>query len=41
MDADRVSVIEGLMTSTVLSLLVISSEFTVMDDFEHRVTCFC
>ena len=30
-----VAVIGGLMTSTVLSLLVIPSVFTVMDDFEH------
>jgi multidrug efflux pump subunit AcrB len=30
-----VAVIGGLITSTVLSLLVIPSVFTVMDDFEH------
>jgi multidrug efflux pump subunit AcrB len=30
-----VAVIGGLMTSTVLSLLVIPSVFTVMDDLEH------
>ncbi len=32
-----VAVIGGLMTSTVLSLLVIPSVFTVMDDFEHLI----
>ena len=32
-----VAVIGGLMTSTVLSLLVIPSVFTVMDDLEHWV----
>jgi multidrug efflux pump subunit AcrB len=30
-----VAVIGGLITSTVLSLLVIPSVFTVMDDVEH------
>ena len=30
-----VAVIGGLITSTVLSLLVIPSVFTVVDDFEH------
>jgi hypothetical protein len=30
-----VAVIGGLITSTVLSLLVIPSVFTVMDDIEH------
>jgi len=32
-----VAVIGGLMTSTVLSLLVIPSVFTVMDDLEHLI----
>jgi multidrug efflux pump subunit AcrB len=32
-----VAVIGGLITSTVLSLLVIPSVFTVMDDFEHFI----
>jgi len=30
-----VAVIGGLMTSTLLSLMVIPSVFTVVDDFEH------
>jgi multidrug efflux pump subunit AcrB len=32
-----VAVIGGLMTSTLLSLLVIPSVFTVMDDLEHLI----
>jgi multidrug efflux pump subunit AcrB len=35
-----VAVIGGLITSTILSLVVIPPVFTIMDDFEHLVGRF-